>query len=85
LRAVESLDEAVTHLEMSVARRERLDASRVDTDTQHDVMRDDRERLAVELDGALYRLTQLEAVARDVDARVVKAMVTIQSVLEQQT
>jgi hypothetical protein len=48
-------------------------------------MRDDRERLAVELDGALYRLTQLEAVARDVDARVVKAMVTIQSVLEQQT
>jgi hypothetical protein len=82
LRAVQTLDHAVGDLEHVVARRGRLEASRAESDIENDVMGDDRARLAVELDSALHRVSQMEATTFDVDARVERAMNLIRSVLE---
>jgi len=52
---------AVDLLEAAVERRMRLDARRGDSDEELSLMQDDRDRLAVELDGALGRNRALEA------------------------
>ncbi len=82
LQTVELLDGFVTDLEHAVARRERLEASRTDADTERSVMDSDRTRLALELDSAHYQLTQLSRAAHDIDTRIEQAMMTIRTVLE---
>jgi len=52
---------AIDLLEAAVERRARLDARRGDADEELALMQDDRDRLAVELDGALDRNRALEA------------------------
>ena len=82
------LDQALQRLAIALERLElaataRLDAERglEPLETELSVMRDDRSRLAVELDGALARNASLEQVTREVSARVARAISGVEAVL----
>ncbi|MFC0217380.1 hypothetical protein FHS82_003307 [Pseudochelatococcus lubricantis] len=79
--ALKRLDAAVAALERATVRRLELDRRGGDLPTELALMQDDRARLAVELDGTLARLAQLEAVAGDVDERLATALGKVESVL----
>ena len=62
-------------------RRVELDKRGGDLPTELALMQDDRARLAVELDGTLARLSQLETAASDIDKRLAMAMGKVEEVL----
>lgn len=80
--AVRRLDLALGLLEAATARRLETERSRADLETELQIMQDDRARLAVELDGALTRVSQLEAATVDVERRVDRAVGSVREVLE---
>ena len=64
------LNNALAALEGAVGRRLETEQNRADLEAGLAVMRDDRARLAVELDAALARVKMLEAASDAVDARL---------------
>jgi hypothetical protein len=85
---VQLLDQALQRLAAALDRLELAATARLDAEqglepleTELSVMRDDRSRLAVELDGALARNASLEQVTREVQARVARAIGGIEAVL----
>jgi predicted nucleic acid-binding Zn-ribbon protein len=76
------LEAALTLLELSIGRRFDTASRRGDLETELQIMQDDRARLAVELDGATGRLSQLEAATQDVGRRVERAIGAIREVLD---
>ncbi|MFT0892018.1 DUF4164 domain-containing protein [Pseudochelatococcus sp. G4_1912] len=79
--ALKRLDAAIGSLERTSVRRVELDRRGGDLPTELALMQDDRARLAVELDGALARLGQLEAVASSIDERLATALGKVEEVL----
>ena len=79
--AMKRFENALGLLESTLARRLESDKRRGDLETELQIMQDDRARLAVELDGAITRLHQVEAATSDVGARVRRAIGTIEDVL----
>jgi hypothetical protein len=79
--ALQRLESALGLLEASVSRRLEAERRRGDLETELQIMQDDRARLAVELDGALTRLTRAEAATDDVGHRVKLAIGAIRDVL----
>lgn len=79
--ALKKLDTAITALERTSVRRVEMDKRGGDLPTELALMQDDRARLAVELDGTLARLGQLEAVAGSVDERLAAALGKVEAVL----
>jgi uncharacterized protein YicC (UPF0701 family) len=79
--AVRRLDAALGLLEAATSRRLEADRRRGDLETELQIMQDDRARLAVELDGALTRVSQLEAAAGDVEQRVGRAIGSVRDLL----
>lgn len=79
--AMKRLESALGGLETAIARRLEAERRRGDLETELQLMQDDRARLAVELDGALARLTRVEAGASDVGERVRRAIVAIEDAL----
>ena len=77
------LEAALTLLEIAIGRRFDTASRRGDLETELQIMQDDRARLAVELDGATARLSQVEAASEDVGRRVERAIGAIRQVLEQ--
>jgi hypothetical protein len=82
------LDEALQRLVAALDRLELAATARLDSEqglepleTELAVMRDDRSRLAVELDGALARNASLEQVTREVSERVARAVGSVEAVL----
>ncbi|MBO6757873.1 MAG: DUF4164 domain-containing protein [Roseibium sp.] len=82
--AIARLERALGHLEGSVQRR--IDADRSLNALQSDVQRlgEDRSQLAATLDEAEARASRLEEANRDVSRRLVLAMESIRSVLDDQ-
>jgi predicted nucleic acid-binding Zn-ribbon protein len=83
-RAIAALDAALGQLESAAQRKLDLERRRGDLETELAVMQDDRARLAGELDGALTRLTSVEAAAGDALARLDRATLAIQSAIGRQ-
>jgi uncharacterized protein YicC (UPF0701 family) len=79
--AMRRLENALGLLEAALARRLEAERRRGDLETELQIMQDDRARLAVELDGAMTRLHQVEAATSDVGARVRRAIGAIEDVL----
>ncbi|HSP23722.1 MAG TPA: DUF4164 domain-containing protein [Saliniramus sp.] len=79
--AMKKLEGSIGLLEASVSRRLAAERTRADLETELQIMQDDRARLAVELDGASNRLSQVEAAAEDVGRRVNRAIGAIQEVI----
>jgi hypothetical protein len=82
------LDQALQRLAAALDRLELAATARLDSEqglepleTELSVMRDDRSRLAVELDGALARNASLEQVTREVSTRVARAIAGVEAVL----
>ena len=82
------LDQAFQRLSAALDRLELAATARLDSEhglepleAELAVMRDDRSRLAVELDGALARNASLEHVTREVSERVARAIVGVETVL----
>ena len=82
------LDQALQRLSAALDRLELAATARLDAEhglepleTELAVMRDDRSRLAVELDGALARNATLEHVTREVSERVARAIGSVEAVL----
>jgi hypothetical protein len=82
------LDQALQRLAAALDRLELAATARLDSEqglepleTELSVMRDDRSRLAVELDGALARNASLEQVTREVSTRVARAIDGVEAVL----
>jgi hypothetical protein len=82
------LDQAFERLATALDRLELAATARLDSEyglepleSELAVMRDDRSRLAVELDGALARNASLEHVTREVTERVDRAMQGVETVL----
>ena len=80
--AMKRLDAALGLLEASVSRRFDLERRGGDLETELQIMQDDRARLAVELDGTVTRLNQVEAAAEDVARRVERAIGAVRQVME---
>lgn len=80
--ALKRLDAAIVALERTSVRRIEMDKRGGDLPTELALMQDDRARLAVELDGTLARLGQLEAVVGGVDERLAAALGKVEAVLE---
>jgi hypothetical protein len=85
-----NLDEAFERLLTALDRLELAATARLDSEhglepleAELSVMRDDRSRLAVELDGALARNASLEHVTREVAERLGRAMRGVEAVLGQ--
>jgi hypothetical protein len=83
-----SLDQAFGRLSAALDRLELAATARLDSEqglepleAELAVMRDDRSRLAVELDGALARNASLEHVTREVSERVARAIIGVEAVL----
>jgi predicted nucleic acid-binding Zn-ribbon protein len=79
--AMKRLESALGGLETAIARRLEAERRRGDLETELQLMQDDRARLAVELDGALARLTRVEAGTSDVGERVRRAIEAIEDAL----
>ena len=80
-QAMQRLSAALDRLELAATAR--LDAERglEPLETELSVMRDDRSRLAVELDGALARNADLEHMTRELSVRVGRAIDAVETVL----
>ncbi|KMO42225.1 hypothetical protein VQ02_03750 [Methylobacterium variabile] len=79
--ALRRLEASVALLESAVARRLDAERSHSDLETELEIMRDDRARLAAELDGATARLAEMQAVTEEVDHRLGRAIGTVEGVL----
>ncbi|MGV6871635.1 DUF4164 family protein [Pseudochelatococcus sp. B33] len=79
--ALERLEAAIAALERAGVRRLERERRGGDLPAELALAQDDRARLAVELDGALARVTTLEAVAGDVDERLAAALQRVEAVL----
>jgi predicted nucleic acid-binding Zn-ribbon protein len=79
--ALKRLENALSALETSIARRLETERRRSDLEIELQIMQDDRARLAVELDVALSRVNRLEAATSDVGERVRRAIGSIEAVL----
>ncbi|WP_288586427.1 DUF4164 domain-containing protein [uncultured Methylobacterium sp.] len=79
--ALRRLEASVALLESAVARRLDAERSHSDLETELEIMRDDRARLAAELDGATARLAEMQSVTEDVDHRLGRAIGTVEGVL----
>ena len=73
---------AVDLLEAAVERRVRRDAKRGDSDEELALMQDDRDQLAVELDGALSRNHALEAAGSEAAKTLAHAAAALEAVIE---
>ena len=80
-QALQRLAAALERLELSATARLDAEQGLEPLETELSVMRDDRSRLAVELDGALARNASLEQVTREVSARVARAISSVEAVL----
>jgi Domain of unknown function (DUF4164) len=80
-QALTQLDAAFGQLEAAAQRRLELDRRRADMETELTLMQDDRARLAVDLDGALSRVQNVESLAGDAVKRIDSAMAAIRDVL----
>jgi hypothetical protein len=85
------LDQALERLAVALDRLELAATARLDSEhglepleAELAVMRDDRSRLAVELDGALARNASLEHVTREVAERVVRAIHDVEAALREE-
>jgi hypothetical protein len=85
------LDQAFERLSIALDRLELAATARLDSEhglepleTELAVMRDDRSRLAVELDGALARNAALEHVTREVSERVGRAIIDVETALQEE-
>ena len=79
--AIASLGSAVGALEAATARRASRNEQAGDMETELNLMREDRAKLAEELDAALARGNVLDTARNDVSARLEKAIVTIRAIL----
>jgi hypothetical protein len=79
--ALKRLASALDHLEAAGERRVQADGVRADLEEELSVMRDDRARLAVELDGALARARNLALANTEVRQRLEKAGDTVKSMI----
>jgi hypothetical protein len=79
--ALKRLAAAVDHLEAAAERREDVSAGRRDGDEEFAIMRDDRSRLAVELDGALVKIKRLGQANDEAMKRIDRASEAIQAAL----
>jgi hypothetical protein len=73
---------AVDLLEAAVERRVRHDAKRGDSDEELSLMQDDRDRLAVDLDGALGRGRALEAANAEAAKKLALAGAAIETFID---
>ncbi len=79
--ALKLLEAALGQLETAAQRKLDLERRRGDLETELAIMQDDRSRLAIDLDGALSRLKQVESAAGDAVMRLDRAMLAIGSAL----
>ncbi|GJD50728.1 hypothetical protein OPKNFCMD_3473 [Methylobacterium crusticola] len=79
--ALRRLEASVVLLEAAVARRLDAEHSQGDLETELALMRDDRARLAAELDGATARLADVQSAADEVEHRLGRAIGTVEGVL----
>lgn len=79
--ALRRLEASVSLLESAVTRRLDAERSHGDLETELEIMRDDRARLAAELDGATARLAEMQSVTEEVDHRLGRAIGTVEGVL----
>jgi hypothetical protein len=79
--ALNSLEAALTQLEGVVAERLEREASFADLEEELDIMQDDRNRLALELDSALARAAAVEKARDEALRRVDRASDEISAVL----
>ncbi len=79
--ALRRLEASVSLLESAVTRRLDAERSHSDLETELEIMRDDRARLAAELDGAMARLAEMQSVTEEVDHRLGRAIGTVEGVL----
>lgn len=79
--ALRRLEASVSLLESAVTRRLDAERSHSDLETELEIMRDDRARLAAELDGATARLAEMQSVTEEVDHRLGRAIGTVEGVL----
>lgn len=75
--ALKRLTTALDRLEAAAERRARADAGRADADEEFAIMRDDRSRLAVELDGAVARVARLERANDEAMKRIERAAAAV--------
>ena len=75
--ALSRLEGALGQLEAAARRRLEVERGRANLETELTLMQDDRARLAVELDGAMARIGQVEGVAQEVDRRLDRAMTAL--------
>ena len=78
---IESLGGAVSALEAAFARRSSRDALAGDADTERRLMREDRSRLAADLEIAADRCTVLEAARADASERLRNAIESLDALL----
>lgn len=79
--ALKRLASALDHLDAAAERSAGARAARADAAEEYAIMRDDRSRLALELDGALARLGRLERASDEAIRRIDRASEAIQVAL----
>lgn len=80
--ALSRLEGALGQLEAAARRRLEVERGRANLETELTLMQDDRARLAVELDGSMARLGQVQSVAEEVDRRLDRAMSALHEMIE---
>lgn len=80
--ALSRLDGALGQLEAAARRRLEAERGRGNLETELTLMQDDRARLAVELDGTMARLGQVQGAAEEVDRRLDRAMAALHQMIE---
>jgi hypothetical protein len=80
-QALERLSAALDRLELAATARLDAEQGLEPLETELSIMRDDRSRLAVELDGALARNSSLEHATGEISQRVGRAIGRIEAVL----
>jgi hypothetical protein len=80
--ALSRLEGALGQLEAAARRRLEVERGRANLETEFTLMQDDRARLAVELDGSMARLGQVQSVAEEVDRRLDRAMSALHEMIE---
>lgn len=83
--AIRILEASLAQLENAAHRKLDLERRRGDLETELAIMQDDRSRLAVDLDGAMSRLKRVETAADGALQRLDRAMLTMTSVLGDET
>jgi Domain of unknown function (DUF4164) len=79
--ALKRLTSALDRLEAATERRMQADAGRADAEEEFAIMRDDRSRLAVELDGALARVSRLERANDEAMRRIDRAAAAVRNAM----